>query len=82
MAKKKANELDFIQWEDKGTGLQLFGTVRRVLDNSVIVDVIDVDDSTVVSHKRYKVIKEAEIDESAGEQFRKARLAVGARKWF
>lgn len=79
---KKAEALDLIEWEDKSTGIKLFGYVRRVLVNSVIVDVVGIDDATVVSHKRYKVIKEAEIDESTADLFKRARRAMGYRKWF
>lgn len=79
---KIAKALDLIEWEEKSTGIKLFGYVRRVLVNSVIVDVVGIDDATVVSHKRYRVIKEAEIDESAAETFKRARSAMGYRKWF
>lgn len=78
----KAKELEVIEWEDQATKIKLFGTVQRVLSNSVIVNVIGVDDSTVVKHKRYKVIKEGEVDESTAEEFKRARREMGARKWF
>lgn len=78
----KAKELEIIEWKDHVTGIRLFGTVQRVLSNSVIAKVIGVDDSTVVKHKRYKVIKEGEVDESTAEDFKRARRAMGARKWF
>lgn len=79
---KNAKELDFITWEDRSTGIQLFGRVRRVLEKSVIVDVVGLDDATVVNHKRYRIIEEAEIDESTAEQFRRARKEMGKGKLF
>ena len=78
--KAKINEC--IKWEDRTTGITLFGLVKNVLEKSVIVIVSGLDDATVVSHKRYEVIKEGEIDESAAEEFKRARRAMGARKWF
>lgn len=80
--KKEAKALDLIEWEDNSTGIKLFGYVRRVLTNSVIVDVIGVDDATVVSHKRYRCVKESEIDGSTAELFKRARRAMGHKKWF
>lgn len=79
---KQAKALDLIEWEDRSTGIKLYGYVRIVLTNSVIVDVIGVDDATVVKHKRYRIAKEAEIDETAAELFKNARRAMGYRKWF
>lgn len=78
----KAKELDCIKWTDRKTGITLFGVVKRVLENSVVVIVNGLDDCTVVSHKRYKVVEEGEIDESATEHFKRARRAMGASKWF
>lgn len=77
-----ANELDCIKWTDRKTGITLFGVVNRVLINSVIVVVNGLDDSTVVSHKRYEIIEEGEIDESATENFRNACRAMGIQKPF
>lgn len=77
-----ANELDFIKWEDKETGIQLYGRVRKVLERSVIVDVIDIDYATVVSHKRYQIIKEGDVDAAAGERVYNARRKMGRTKWF
>lgn len=51
----KAKMFDSIEWEDSKTGIPLAGTVQRVLENSVIVSIAGTDDSTVVSHKRYRV---------------------------
>lgn len=79
---KNANELDFITWEDRSTGIKLFGRVRRVLEKSVIVDVVGLDDATVVNHKRYGIIEESEIDGSTAEQFRRARKEMGKGKLF
>lgn len=79
---KQAKVLDLIEWEDRSTGIKLFGYVRIVRADVVIVDVIGVDDATVVNHKRYRVIKEAEIDASAAELFKRARKAMGYGKWF
>lgn len=79
---KNAKELDFIEWEDRETGMMLFGRVRRILEKSVIVDVIGIDYATVVSHKRYRVVKEAEVDAAAGERFQTARRKMGRHKWF
>lgn len=79
---KIAKELDFITWEDRSTGIRLFGRVRRILEKSVIVDVVGVDDATVVNHKRYRIIKGAEIDESTAKQFQRARKEMGSGKLF
>lgn len=79
---KNAKELDFIEWEDRETGMMLFGRVRRILEKSVIVDVIGIDYATVVSHKRYRVVKEAEVDAAAGERVQTARRKMGRHKWF
>lgn len=79
---RQAKALELIEWEDKSTGINLFGCVRIVRPNAVIVDVIGVDDATVVNHKRYRIVKEAEIDESAAELFKRARRAMGYKKWF
>ena len=76
----KAKVLDFIEWEDRETGLKLFGRVRKLLEKSVIVDIIGIDYSTVVSHKRYSIIKEADVDATAGKEFQRARGAVGRKK--
>ena len=78
--KAKINQC--IKWGDRMTGLTLFGVVKSVLEKSVVVIVNGLDDATVVNHKRYKVIEEGEIDESAAEEFKRARRAMGARKWF
>ena len=77
-----AKELDCIKWTDRKTGITLFGMVNRVLVNSVIVIVNGIDDSTVVNHKRYEIIEEGEIDESAAENFKRAHREMGSRKWF
>ena len=79
---KKVKITDFIEWEDRETGLKLYGTVRNILENSVVVDIIGMDDLTVVSHKRYRVIKEEEVDATACEQFRKTGTRLVHRKWF
>lgn len=76
----KINEC--IKWEDTTTGITLFGVVKNVLEKSVVAIVNGLDDATVVSHKRYEVIGEGEIDESAAEEFKRTRRAMGARKWF
>lgn len=80
--KGKAKALDLIEWVDSKTGIRLFGRVRKILSNSVIADVIGLDDATVVSHKRYRVIQEGEIDGTTAEQFQRACRAMGNRKWF
>lgn len=77
----RAKEQQCIKWEDRITGITLFGIVKTVMEKSVVVIVNGLDDSTVVSHKRYKVIEEGEIDESAAEEFKRTRRAMGARKW-
>lgn len=56
-AKGAAKLNETIQWIDMVTGKLRIGTVRKILDNSVIVDIPGTDDSTVVNHKRYKVLK-------------------------
>lgn len=80
--KTKAKALEFIEWQDKETGMKLFGTVRKVMENAVIVDVIGTDQATVVSHKRYRVIEEVDVDAGAGEQFQRACIKMGRKKWF
>lgn len=54
---EKANVSDVIEWRDKKEKKVLVGTVRKVLTNSVIVDISGTYDATVVSHKRYKILK-------------------------
>ena len=55
----KAKVGDSIEWEDKKAGVINRGTVRKVLSKSVIVDIDGTYDTTVVSHKRYKIKNEA-----------------------
>lgn len=66
MGKSIADIGNEITWMDKKTNQQLSGKVSKVLENSVIVDLTIMDnssayvfdfDKTVVSHKRYKIIK-------------------------
>lgn len=78
----KAKEQQCIKWEDRTTGITLFGIVKNVLEKSVVVIVNGLDDLTVVNHNRYTVIKEGEIDGSAAEEFKRTRRAMGAQKWF
>lgn len=55
----KAKIGDVIEWEEQKTNATRMGIVRKVLSNSVIVDIENTYDATVVSHKRYKVKHEA-----------------------
>ncbi len=57
MAKAKIG--DAIEWEDKKTRAIKSGIVRKVLSQSVIVDIDGTYDATVVSNKLYKVKNEA-----------------------
>lgn len=56
---EKAKMGDVIEWEDQKNNVTRMGIVRKVLSNSVIVDIDNTYDSTVVSHKRYKIKHEA-----------------------
>jgi len=55
----KAKMGDVIEWEEQKTNVTRMGIVRKVLSNSVIVDIDGTYDATVVSHKRYKIKSEA-----------------------
>ncbi|MDP1395262.1 DUF2187 family protein [Lysinibacillus capsici] len=55
----KAKIGDVIEWEEQKTNATRMGIVRKVLINSVIVDIDGTYDATVVSHKRYKIKSEA-----------------------
>lgn len=55
----KAKMGDVIEWEDQKNNVTRMGIVRKVLSNSVIVDINGTYDATVVSHKRYKIKHEA-----------------------
>ena len=52
----KANVGDLIVWEDRKDNEKRMGIVRKQLEKSVIVDILESDDATVVSHKRYQII--------------------------
>lgn len=53
---EKANVGDLIAWEDRKNKEKRMGVVRKQLKKSVIVDILESDEVTVVSHKRYQII--------------------------
>lgn len=52
----KAKPGDVISWEDSKLKITRMGIVRKLLENSVIVDISNAYDATVVSHKRYEIV--------------------------